>query len=633
MSHREGRRMPRAPLRGYCLTLFRSQASGSIPDSATENASSLYLRAALLLLLFRAGSWAPSTNLTYCVLGKFLLTPPSGGTIDAAALARRAKNVASLAGGRASVGLEGKRVRRRRPNVIMVVHESLGGSALQSSMGREAAPFYHGTMAADPNVYAFRRARTVSGVTPIATPAILTGLLPYDDDGVAAVKLASPGAEFRAAGYDTASFVSYGLDWRGTMWSIVTDLLVPGFGTALGPKELGKELVNEYGMDDRQLLLPYMKDWIRTRRYPPDANLTAFKDPVYDQIDGVDRTTLRNLRVETDSGRKPFFSVLVTNNNHFPGLRHENYTGVPKECLEQTDDWNTETDDWNGKFGDLPENKPFNYCSDAWARYYSAIRTVDDTLRDLFSMLKESGELDNTIIVGAGDHGDTPGEMKRLSDVDAPILDVPLWMHVPRSLLPSRAYREGRGPSAGTGPPRGNQTRPGDRAGESGRAGGGVERGGRSGVYLRDNIDRTVSVLDIMPTLRDLLDYTAHYSPDESRKCATGRSLLSDLVPEGRVIPGWQGPPIVHTPLCMFSTGTTALVYYATEERVHQSKVLEYRFDDDDPMFKLYERHVSELDAEEAAWWNKTLHESGWADHGLVRTNMPHLLNGLLAGS
>ena len=126
----------------------------------------------------------------------------------------------------------------KRPNVIVVVHESLSGWALETSRGKDATPFYQ-TLQQRPETFFFRYGRTVAGTTTIATPAILTGLLAYDKEGVSVLEeSAGLAPDFKAAGYDTGSFVSYGTDWSGTGWAILSNLLRNDFDHIIGVSKI-----------------------------------------------------------------------------------------------------------------------------------------------------------------------------------------------------------------------------------------------------------------------------------------------------------------------------------------------------------------------------------------------------------
>ena len=173
----------------------------------------------LLTLYYFCGAWAPVTNLTCAIVGFMILTPP-GSRVSSKGTQSGNANFSS----RSNI----------RPNVILVVHESLSGWALETTRGKDATPFYQ-SLQERPHTYVFGRARTVAGTTTIATPAILTGLLAYDHEGVSVLEGSTTlAADFRMAGYDTGSFVSYGTDWSGTGWAILSNLLRKDFNHIIG---------------------------------------------------------------------------------------------------------------------------------------------------------------------------------------------------------------------------------------------------------------------------------------------------------------------------------------------------------------------------------------------------------------
>jgi len=479
---------------------------------------------------------------------------------------------------------------KKRPNVLLVVHESLGAAPLATSRGHKAAPYYHSALLSDPNFYSFNHARTVAGTTPIATPAILTGLLPYSDDGASIVRGSALAKDFKGGGYDTASFVSYGADWRsdaGGGWAILSDHLLDDFDTVVGPDETGEERVNEYGMDDRRTV-KYMEKWLTERG--ERANNGGDDPP---------------------SPSSPFYAVLVFNNQHFPHLLHETYSGGSAE------------------YEGSPSDPNYADYASPEARYFSSLRTMDESLRSLFENLRSSGELDNTVVMGAGDHGETPGVMKRLGDVDSVILDVPLWMYIPPGLLPERAFVDDAGGGDGSGDGNGNN-------------------GGRRDTHLRANTNRTVSTLDIVPTMRDLLGYDAPYFTAEQRsECVTGRSLLSSTLPKNRLSVGWGGAPLDSIAVGSFTMTNVGFLYYplvdgAGPEKEHRpgrggelrsppsssqskSHVVRFRHSERDPFFGLMERPFSSLPAEDRRRWTDMLREDGWLDHPMIKRTMPDL--------
>ena len=185
-----------------------------------KNIASRWRTLLLLLILYSfCGAWAPVTNLACAIVGFMILTPP--GSRDSR---KRTQSGNANFSSRSNI----------RPNVIVVVHESLSGWALETSRGKDATPFYQ-SLHEKPHTYVFGRARTVAGTTTIATPAILTGLLAYDHEGVSVLEEStSLAADFKMAGYDTGSFVSYGTDWSGTGWAILSNLLRKDFNHIIG---------------------------------------------------------------------------------------------------------------------------------------------------------------------------------------------------------------------------------------------------------------------------------------------------------------------------------------------------------------------------------------------------------------
>ena len=531
---------------------------------------------AALVTFFWLGAWAPLTNLICCILGIFLLTPPGGAIGN-----NEAARLPTIRG--SSHNGSSKRQRRAvpPPNVMVVVHESLSGAAMQSARGIDAAPFFH-SMRSSPDFYDFRFARTTAGTTPIATPSLLTGLMPYDEQGVELVKRASLATDFNRLGYDTSCFAAYGSDWTGNAWEILNTQLMPGFDAVFDPKATGDALVNEYGMDDRALS-NHFRQWLKTRRAP--GNITAS-----DVTEPNDR----------DSDKNPFFSLVVQNNNHFPHLMHESYSGDPdcekkrkedaaEDLLGVVDDVYDDGFGWDGGDGGNTGSCGFSDMS----RYFSSIRTIDESLKTIFDSLRESGKLNNTIIMGAGDHGEVPGVLERMDDVNAPILSVPLWMYVPQNLLPDRAYM---------------------RTGENGRR-------SADNTYLRVNVDRGVSILDVVPTLRDLFGFDDVYSSEEIEKCGVGQSLLSQESSPKRIMMSWQGLPLQGHQIGIFSTASEALLYYKKDPS--QTKQVDYVF----PPDLFFDRSEHPLNEEPAIGqkWKLRLQKVGLLDHAAVKKWMPNL--------
>ena len=175
-------------------------------------------------------------------------------------------------------------------------------------------------------------------------------------------------------------------------------------------------------------------------------------------------------------------------------------------------------------------------------------------------------------------------------------------MHIPDHFLPARAF-----PSH-------------NNAGENQVAHANVPT---STSFLRLNTRRTVSTLDVMPTLKDILGFPEPYTKGQKQKCVTGISLLSQLIPENRIVVGWGGTPQDGINVGTFASETKALFYYPREES--KSRVAELRFSDVDPFFTLYEKRLKNMEIGEIRHWRETLETQGLLAHDLVKTRMPRL--------
>ena len=220
-------------------------------------------------------------------------------------------------------------------------------------------------------------------------------------------------------------------------------------------------------------------------------------------------------------------------------------------------------------------------------RYFASLKTMDESLERLFESLGRARVLTDTLLFGAGDHGETPGALyKRLAALDAHILSVPLWVHVPTA---PRFEAHLRG--------------------------------------LRANLDRAVSVLDIVPTLRAFMDASAPpYTHEERSTCVVGRSLL-DPLPTDRVVQGWQGEPVENANVGVLATADKALVYNAAH--VEKSFVLEFRVDEKNPVRRRFERRLRALSEVERSGWRDAVAR---LNSSMVELRMPKL-DSLLGGT
>jgi hypothetical protein len=149
-------------------------------------------------------------------------------------------------------------------------------------------------------------------------------------------------------------------------------------------------------------------------------------------------------------------------------------------------------------------------------RLYSSLETFDDTLKQLFEMLRETGQLNNTIIVASSDHGEsTKKKFARVSMLEPHVLHALTFMHVPKHLFSSVTEQR----------------------------------------ILRENVNQVVSILDLFPTLQHILyggnvaatlkdrvatGAASTSSDQEQRHCFTGLDLLDQVVPDDRVALSWN---------------------------------------------------------------------------------------------
>ena len=171
-------------------------------------------------------------------------------------------------------------------------------------------------------------------------------------------------------------------------------------------------------MDDR-VTMKYFKDWILSTMGALNTTKTTSNFRIAEDSDPpTDKQPHRSGHLE--GGRsKPFFATIVFQNQHFPHLMHESYSGYDLNCSlsnEESADGDVSSDD-NETLAAVGYGQNYNCWEQLWSpisRYYSSLRTMDESLRLLFEILNATGDLDDTIIVAAGDHGETPGVQKRL---------------------------------------------------------------------------------------------------------------------------------------------------------------------------------------------------------------------------
>jgi len=308
---------------------------------------------------------------------------------------------------------------------------------MNTDEGKAAMPFFQG-LKDNNDMYVFEHTRCVSGNTIDALPSLLTGCLPYNDEGEAYRNRPNHtiAHDFESAGYATGLFTSRAPSMLHGSWEELASMLVEGMSQVFDPVSLNLELVNEGGSDDRKLL-PSLRQWIGS------------------------------LKNHTDlwSGEVPrFYAQMYGFNNHYPGLKD-------------------------------PEHPLDEY------RYFSSLRTVDELLNGVFDILEETGNANNTIIIGAGDHGDDnfKGHYVRVSALNPNVLHSAAYMYIPSNLLSEEERRT-----------------------------------------LRSNTKKLTHALDMFPTMKTLMQLSNggekyDFLTKANHGCFTGVDLTSVEVPGDRV--------------------------------------------------------------------------------------------------
>ena len=136
--------------------------------------------------------------------------------LDDSYYASEGKSSASTRGGGVSTNndnnnnLNSPPIQPGAPNIIFIQHDSFSGSAFLDEHGTKAMPFLHDKMHNDPNMYVFEHAMAGSAITMDAIPALMTGCLPYNHQGMKWTQSQGKGIghDFQRRGYKTASLLS-----------------------------------------------------------------------------------------------------------------------------------------------------------------------------------------------------------------------------------------------------------------------------------------------------------------------------------------------------------------------------------------------------------------------------------------
>lgn len=161
---------------------------------------------------------------------------------------------------------------------------------------------------------------------------------------------------------------------------------------------------------------------------------------------------------------RPFLLILGHKAPHTPFTPEEKcrhiYDDIPIEypatafALEGKPDWvKQRINTWHGIYGplygfrkDFPDSSPesVRHFADFVRSYTATIKSVDDSVGRIYETLKESGQLDNTLILFAGDNGMFLGEhgMTDKRTMHEPSIRVPLLARYPALIRPGTVVEQ-----------------------------------------------------------------------------------------------------------------------------------------------------------------------------------------------
>jgi|AntRauTorckE5430_2_1112549.scaffolds.fasta_scaffold04539_2 hypothetical protein len=149
--------------------------------------------------------------------------------------------------------------------------------------------------------------------------------------------------------------------------------------------------------------------------------------------------------------------------------------------------------------------------SNSTSRDDGMLQTVDESIENIFQLLNDTEQLDNTMVIGSGDHGenyfDNDKSYGRVVNWNKDIFRVPIYIHLPKDLL-------------------------------------GIDIAKEKYENLRYNTHQLTSTLDIFPTILHILEGGGSKSKSQiattDDKCVRGLDLLENRVKESRV--AWSFP-------------------------------------------------------------------------------------------
>ena len=230
---------------------------------------------------------------------------------------------------------------------------------------------------------------------------------------------------------------------------MIENQMTVNFDKVWDPSITKDPVVNENGQSDR-LMAKHFYKWIEERK---------------EQQEGVR---------QDGNTTKPFFAQIYKFDSHYPFFNDE------EVLLENTD-------------------KPLS-------RVDGMLKTVDKGLEEMFTFLRDSGELENTVIIGTSDHGEYTNErggFMRLVDWNEHILHALTFMYVPEEI--SKKFPD-------------------------------------MVQNLKHNRNQLVSTLDIYPTIMSFMSNGEKTNASTDSHCLRGYDLLNKKIQSDRV--AWSIPGV-----------------------------------------------------------------------------------------
>jgi arylsulfatase A-like enzyme len=232
------------------------------------------------------------------------------------------------------------------------------------------------------------------------------------------------------AGYDTGGFGKIHMfpprgfsqaqltNGQGARWKTP-------YGSEFGPAQLGDDYA--YWLEHKRPGA-YEEIYRQRRTAEYDQYLTAVTSVLeYDET--VDYWAAQNtIGFVREERRQPFFAWLGFCNPHGPLDAPRRYAEMYRpEDIVLSEKYLRRPD---------PEKGPSEDIMRRWiAHYYGLCSMIDDLLGEVFDVLKQSGQWENTLIIFTSDHGEMMGELGKFGkgNFSEPVIRVPLVVKEPQS--------------------------------------------------------------------------------------------------------------------------------------------------------------------------------------------------------